>query len=427
VGAHRARFVRVGSFPTNAAAGLAALTGYGGEVFLATANYYGTHSTIHAFDPTTLRVRLVQTVWSSAAHGCEAIVLGDPLQLVFAQYESDSSPILQLSGGPAGDPVSLPDLECADARSECAQWAREGECDRNAPFMRRACGKSCGCEHESESGPFKLAQRVSTSGACAAHHFAVDDAGGARHHFLAVANGGDRLRGVEVLEWARGEWRVFRALEYEGAAELSHIAEPSGTVILAVATWYASGRFDARSHLYRFDPVRAGAAAFELLASFPTAGAHDVHLAAMPREAGAAAVLFVANARHDDSPTPASSVYRLGADWRPELAGAIGGVGAHDIEVIDLLEELGINLVIVSEQGNGVACTAATRAYEWDPLSMRLARSHALVPDGCVTFARHFRAAGRVFVALALERRGSDPRDMDSYRTDSLVFELLIG
>lgn len=38
--------------------------------------------------------------------------------------------------------------DCMDLRSRCGEWAREGECVVNAPYMRRKCPRSCGlCTH----------------------------------------------------------------------------------------------------------------------------------------------------------------------------------------------------------------------------------------------------------------------------------------
>jgi len=35
-------------------------------------------------------------------------------------------------------------VKCEDAEPDCAGWARDGECEANAAFMRETCKKSCG-------------------------------------------------------------------------------------------------------------------------------------------------------------------------------------------------------------------------------------------------------------------------------------------
>ena len=39
-------------------------------------------------------------------------------------------------------PADAPD--CADASSDCMEWAKAGECKNNAPYMEVSCKRSCG-------------------------------------------------------------------------------------------------------------------------------------------------------------------------------------------------------------------------------------------------------------------------------------------
>jgi hypothetical protein len=49
---------------------------------------------------------------------------------------------------------------CVDQNENCAEWARQGECQKNEPYMQSSCPKSCNtCEKLEELRGFKTTQR----------------------------------------------------------------------------------------------------------------------------------------------------------------------------------------------------------------------------------------------------------------------------
>lgn len=417
------RFRHVASFPTNAAAGLAMTHGPNGSIFIAAANFYGAHSSIFQFDPVTYRVELVQHIRTRNAHAAEAMAFDGCVQFILLNFGSKHSTILQLQDtGTVLPPAADPD--CVDSQPECSTWANAGECARNAGFMTESCSKSCGSCADDLGGhlphpPFQITQYLPAKGACAAHFFehgrSLGD-GTRLRRFLAIA----REQGVDIHEWLRGEWSLFTALEYEGPAELSHVVEPAGSILLSVATWYAHNSFESRSRIFRFDPTAAEN--LVLVSTLPTAGAHDVLLTRLRGRGApeAATVLLVANARNDrvaPNHLPSSAMYALG-EKEVQLLQEIPTAGAHDIELISIEDR---QLFVISNQGDGTHCNASSDLYEWDPIVMHLNRSHQ-VAVGCATIARHIVADDRLFLAVGIERQGSDPRASESFRTNSHMY-----
>ena len=94
------------------------------------------------------------------------------------------------------------------------------------------------------------------------------------------------------------------------------------------------------------------------------------------------------------------------------------GLGAHDVELMSAPD--GERLLAVANQGDGADCATgsldvyARRSGRW-ALVQRLRA-------GCATYASSFVLAGRLHVALAVERTGADESDQQSYRAESPVY-----
>lgn len=62
------------------------------------------------------------------------------------------------------DPGADAGIPCVDKASRCAEWAKQGECQRNPPFMSRECRASCGhCQATGDDAKPKDDERASAS------------------------------------------------------------------------------------------------------------------------------------------------------------------------------------------------------------------------------------------------------------------------
>lgn len=470
------RFVQVASLESEAASGVACFEDADGSPFIAMANYYGV-SSMWAFDTVTEATRLVQQFLSRQAHDWEAVRLpGGMTQLILAEYGAGRpSTVFLLNDSAVRSSLAslLPEQPLAvcsdapDSAASCEGWRGAGECTKNPGYMHGACAKTCGlCART--SGPLVPVQLLPTVGASAARAFAI----GARH-FLAVSTSPH----VAVFEWSWGgwetwegsrdaggparaftpPWRELRPIAIEGIAELAHgvvagAAASRAEHLLALATWYAHGSHESRSHILRVrvdDPQRGGEEpSFTELQTLPTRGAHDVEFI---RTTGTPAAGYAAGevpklvdlALLANSRGLPSVLYRYDGQ-RYVSVQEVPTTGAHDWEPISLPG--GGFVLAVANQGDGHDCTTGsvgvfallrTRAAPVSDASppatlsrwsdeLQLVEVQSL-PVGCTVFSRSFVAASSVYLVVAVERTGADDADASSYRTQSLVYRYQPG
>ena len=447
-GERELRFEQIATFASEAASGVAAFEDATGQSYVAVANYYG-RSDLFAFEPDQRRTRRVQHFLTKQAHDWEVIRLPDgSTQLLLSEYGADRSVVYQLNDSTATLPAAQVVLcaDAADTASSCERWRAGGECWRNPTFMHAACPARCGlCA--GLDGPLVPVQMLPTRGASAARHFAVG-----RRHFVGVTETGR----VSVFEWSRlggGEpWRRFGEIPIDGICELAFVRMASGVHLLALATWHSRGSHIGESQLYRVD-VDNVAQPFSVVQAVPSMGAHDVEFVPLPfsqragRAGGSAGgsagsaegglLLLVANAKNNTHQHVESHVHLLqrggkrggkrggqrGGQWGEfALVQRLPTVGAHDWEAF---EADGHQLFAVANQGDGFDCSSASVGiYALDTAQLLTAPLQQIgsLPTGCTTFVRAFLAAGRTFLAVAVERDGNEP--LKGFRTDSVIFEV---
>ena len=414
-------FAQVGSLPTVACAGLAAVddVSAGGTLLLA-ANYYGA-SAVFAVKDTHAAVDELQRVPPQAGlrmtHDWEVARVDEATTLLIAAGDGHS--LVYLLRAPNAPELPAVELPCADSEeAACPGWASSGECSRNAEYMQSACALSCrACATGDEASmPLRLVQRLETRGAAAAQHIAH---GG--RHFLALATAADPGIGVVVLEWRRGQWRPFHSMAVRGIAEFCSCPLPSGGHLVGLATWH-SGSFSGETKLYTFDPEKPEP--FAVLQALPSHGAHDLECVEVEGEEGGAKqlLLLLVNARDDHSRAVPTLVYRYdGGTRRFEEVQRLQTLGAHDVEVMRVEGRL---LLAIANQGDGVDCASGSlEVYEFDAAARRFALLQRL-RSGCATYAASFRhAGGKLRLAVAVERTGSDEKNQSSYHAASPIYE----
>ena len=95
-------------------------------------------------------------------------------------------------------------------------------------------------------------------------------------------------------------------------------------------------------------------------------------------------------------------------------------LGAHDLEVMRTEGRL---LLAIANQGNGLSCdSGSVDLYAYDAATQRFALRQQM-RSGCATYVASYRQAGRLRLAVGIERVGGDAANQSSYHTDSPIYE----
>ena len=440
--------------------------------WLAVANFYG-ESELHALNPGAPSLgppRRVQSFATKAAHDFEVLTTPNGrTQLVAAEYDATRSLVYEPSDATAAATAALAGWpECNDSdHAACASWSQSGECNRNPGFMHASCPMACG-RCAALHGPLVAVQSLPGLGGTAARHVRIGGAKaspmGRPRDLLLVANyKAPPGQSVSVFEWrsptgtggaveerssagsvSAPSWHWVEYLDAPGAGEATACAVPqTGEELLIIPSWNANGSFATTTHVFAYVAAHAAAAGdtegasrrvapmFERRQALPTHGSHDAEcFVTVAKEGGApleTTVLLVANGRHDsgrrDIPCVAY-VYDVKARAFVEVQ-RLPTVGAHDIEVVR--NTPAGTLAVVANgaswsrataradggESEGVeSCNTTTvDVYRWDGGARRLNLLQQLDAGGCTTFARAWRARGRILLAVAVERLRSGSFD----------------
>ena len=87
------------------------------------------------------------------------------------------------------------------------------------------------------------------------------------------------------------------------------------------------------------------------------------------------------------------------------------------------MHEEGRLLLAIANQGDGISCDSGSAdLYAYDAATQRFALRQQM-RSGCATYVASYRQAGRLRLAVGIERVGGDAANQSSYHTDSPIYE----